>query len=226
MTIPPFKKEYGSYSEKAIKRLLPLMRIGKYWSEKSIDNKTNERIDKIITGECDETIRNRVREKAINLRQKSDFQNLPLWLACYIVYNRYSEVKEICKWENPEDIDNYLKYHFKQHSLRNPIVEQVIKETLLTVRDIWKSIGQIDEIHLELGREMKNPADKRKIMTKNILENEKTNLRIKAMLSEFYDLPDFKDEKGKNTIRPYSPSQQDILRLYEEFALSNLKKMM
>lgn len=224
MTIPPFKKEYGSYSEKAIKRLLPLMRIGKYWSEKSIDNKTNERIDKIITGECDETIRNRVREKAINLRQKSDFQNLPLWLACYIVYNRYSEVKEICKWENPEDIDNYLKYHFKQHSLRNPIVEQVIKETLLTVRDIWKSIGQIDEIHLELGREMKNPADKRKIMTKNILENEKTNLRIKAMLSEFYDLPDFKDEKGKNTIRPYSPSQQDILRLYEEFALSNLKK--
>lgn len=46
------------------------------------------------------------------------------------------------------------------------------------------------------------------------------------MLSEFYDLPDFKDEKGKNTIRPYSPSQQDILRLYEEFALSNLKKMM
>ena len=27
---PPFKSEYGSYSEKATKKLLPLMRLGKY----------------------------------------------------------------------------------------------------------------------------------------------------------------------------------------------------
>ncbi len=51
---------------------------------------------------------------------------------------------------------------FKQHSLRNPIVEQVITETLRVVRDIWKRVGRIDEIHIELGREVKNPADKRK----------------------------------------------------------------
>ncbi len=77
------------------------------------------------------------------------------------VYDRHSESKEIRKWETPEDIDDYLK-KFKQHSLRNPIVEQVVLETLRIVRDIWNKEGHIEEIHVELGREMKNPADKRK----------------------------------------------------------------
>ena len=51
----------------------------------------------------------------------------------------------------PKDIDLFLS-KFRQHSLRNPIVEQVITETLRTVRDIWKQEGSIDEIHVELGR--------------------------------------------------------------------------
>ncbi len=216
--IKPFKKEYGSYSEKAIKKLLPLMRMGKYWSADAIDAKTKERIDKIITGEYDEKIRDRVREKAINLTSENHFKGLPIWLACYIVYDRHSEAKEIEKWEKPEDIDKYLKA-FKQHSLRNPIVEQVVTETLRTVRDIWKQEGNIDEIHVELGREMKNPADKRKKMTENIQQNENTNLRIKAMLMEFMN-----PEMGIENVRPYSPSQQDILRIYEENALDNLSK--
>ena len=215
--VKPFKKDYGSYSEKAIKKLLPLMRMGKYWSADVIDIKTKERIDKMLTGEYDENIKNRVREKAINLTDIDHFKGLPIWLACYIVYDRHSEAKEIGKWKTPEDIDGYLK-EFKQHSLRNPIVEQVVTETLRTVRDIWKQEKQIDEIHLELGREMKNPADKRKRMTENILQNENTNLRIKAMLVEFLNDPEIED------VRPYSPSQQDILRIYEENALDNLTK--
>ena len=216
--LKPFKKDYGAYSKKAIGKLLPLMRMGKYWKEENIDKDTRERIDKIITGEYDENIKNRVREKAINLTEVEHFKGLPLWLACYIVYNRHSEAKEIEKWETPEDIDSYLR-HFKQHSLRNPIVEQVITETLRTVRDIWKQEGNIDEIHVELGREMKNPADKRKQMSERIQQNENTNLRIKAMLMEFKN-----PESGIENVRPYSPSQQDILRIYEENALDNLKK--
>lgn len=210
------EKDYGSYSEKALKKLLPLMRIGKYWTESNIDANTKDRIDIIITGEFDEKIRNRVREKAINLTNVEDFRGLPVWLACYVVYNRHSEVADIQKWDKPECIDNWLK-NFKQHSLRNPIVEQVITETMRTVRDIWRQVGQIDEIHVELGREMKNPADKRKAMTENIQKNENTNLRIKAMLAEFVN-PEYKIEN----VRPYSPSQQDILRIYEEGALQEL----
>ena len=216
--IKPFKKEYGSYSEKAIKKLLPLMRMGKYWSADAIDEKTKERIEKLIIGEYDENISNRVRNKVKDLRDISQFRGLPLWLACYVVYNRHSEAKDIVKWKKYEDIDAYLK-SFKQHSLRNPIVEQVVTETLRTVRDIWKQVGKIDEIHLELGREMKNPADKRKTMSENIQKNENTNLRIKAMLVEFMN-----PKMGIKNVRPYSPSQQEILRIYEEYALNSNEK--
>ena len=154
----------------------------------------------------------------IHLTDISHFKALPLWLACYIVYGRHSEAKEIEKWEEPEDIDRYLM-NFKQHSLRNPIVEQVVTETLRTVRDIWKQEGHIDEIHLELGRDMKNPADKRRKMTERIQQNENTNMRIKAMLMEFMN-----PELGIENVRPFSPSQQDIMRIYEEGALGNLSK--
>lgn len=215
---PPFKKDYGSYSAKAIKKLLSIMRFGKWWSMDAIDDKTKTRIDKIITGEYDEKIANRVREHAIALGKINDFQFLPLWLACYIIYNRHSEAKDFTKWKKPEDINTYLA-SFKQHSLRNPIVEQVITETLRTVRDIWSQCGTIDEIHLELGREMKNPADKRKRITERNIENENTNLRIKSMLLEFKN-PEY-DIEG---VRPYSPMQQDILKIYEEYALNNLEK--
>ena len=216
---PPFKKEYGAYSAKAIKKLLPLMRMGKHWSENNIDSQTRERIDKIITGECDENIKNRVREKAMHFTNISSFRGLPLWLACYIVYDRHSEAKDITKWETPDDLQKYLD-SFKQHSLRNPIVEQVITETLRTVRDIWKQYGDIDEIHVELGREMKNPAKKRKQMTQQIADNENTNLRIKALLMEFTN-PEFEIEN----VRPYSPSQQDILRIYEDGVLNSVDSL-
>lgn len=207
---PPYKKEYGSYSAKAIRKLLSVMRLGSRWSENGIDPLVLDRINKLIDGEWDEQIDDRTREKAQHLKRVEDFSGLPVWLACYVVYGRHSEAKEIQYWKKPEDIDAYLK-SFRQHSLRNPIVEQVVLETLRTVRDIWKQVGQIDEIHVELGREMKNPADKRRKETLRILENENANLRIKALLTEFMN-PEFEIEN----VRPYSPSQQDLLRIYEE----------
>ncbi len=220
---PPYKNDYGSYSAKAIKKLLPLMRMGKYWNEENIHPQTKDRIDKILNSEFDETIKNRVREKAININNINDFIGLPLWLSSYIVYDRHSEDGEIKKWKTIKDLENYLnpklEGSFQQHSLRNPIVEQVITETLRVVKDIWSFYGKgadnfFDEIHIELGREMKNPADKRSAMTKQITENENTNLRIKSLLAELMN-----DITVEN-VRPYSPSQQEILRIYEDGALS------
>jgi CRISPR-associated endonuclease Csn1 len=216
---PPYKNEYGSYSAKAIKKLLPLMRMGKYWNEAVIDKKTKSRIEKIITGEVDEKIQTRVREKAINLTDISHFKGLPLWLACYVVYNRHSEGGDLQKWKTTADLGKYLK-EFKQHSLRNPIVEQVITETLRVVKDIWQTYGEgqedfFNEIHVELGREMKNPADKRKRITNQNTDNENTNLRIKALLIEMLN-----DREVEN-VNPYSPNQQEILKIYEDGVLNS-----
>ncbi|RNL86700.1 CRISPR-associated protein Csn1 [Sinomicrobium pectinilyticum] len=236
---PPFDSDYGSYSKKAIEKLLPLMRVGKYWDEVFIDDNTSNRIQKLIDGEYDEKIKNRVREKTISLSERSDFRGLPLWLASYVVYDRHSEIGEIQQWEMSYDIQNYL-YEFKQHSLRNPIVEQIVTETLRVVKDIWEYYAEKDnvpyemvyderkkkkvrsyhkffeEIHVELGREMKNPADKRKQISQRISENENTNYRIKEILQELMNDPEVQGE-----VRPYSPSQQDLLKLYEEGIYQN-----
>ncbi len=214
--IKPFELTYGNFSEKAIKKLLSLMRLGAHWKEEAIDIATKHRIQKLITGEADDTISDRVREKTADLKCVSDYQGLSLSIASYVVYNRHSEAATVTKWETPEDIDDYLN-KFKQHSLNNPVVEQVVLETMRVVRDLWKRYENIDEIHVELGRDMKNPKDTRKKISNANLENERTNQRIIAMLMEF-------KASGMTEVHPYSPSQQLLLRLYEEGALSQLEK--
>ncbi|MCO6173684.1 type II CRISPR RNA-guided endonuclease Cas9 [Flavobacterium sp. NRK F10] len=218
---PPFKSEYGTFSEKAIKKLLPLLRIGKYWNWNIIDEKTKSRIEKLLTGEFDEQIKIIVREKAEKnkLEKETDFQGLPLWLAQYVVYDRHSEADIAGKWNSVNDLEKYLN-DFKQHSLRNPIVEQIVTETLRVVKDIWQQYGNgekdfFDEIHIELAREMKNTADERKRLTNIVTENENTNLRIKALLIEMIN-----DSEVEN-VRPYSPIQQEILKIYEDGVLNS-----
>ncbi len=227
---PPFKKEYGSYSAKAIKKLLPLMRMGKYWNEadvfehvSSYHSNITSVIENIIkkASKDNSVINTRLLEKLKNIDDDiASYKGLELHIACYAAYGRHSEEGTITKWKTPAEIETFLQEDFKQHTLRNPIVEQVIKETLRVVKEIWINYGEskqdfFNEIHIELGREMKNPADKRKQMTSQINENENTNLRIKALLAELMN-----DSKVEN-VRPYSPSQQEILKIYEEGILNS-----
>lgn len=216
---PTFKNEYGSYSAKALKKLIPLMRIGRYWNLDKIDEQTKSRIDKIVTGEFDEEIKNKVREKSISLTNNNHFQGLQLWLASYIVYDRHSEAATINKWETIQQLGEYID-NFKQHSLRNPIVEQIIIETLRVVKDIWHHFGKdknnfFEEIHIELGREMKNNADERKRITNQMIDNENTNIRIKSLLSEL------KNDSSIQNVRPNSAVQQELLKIYEEGVLNS-----
>lgn len=214
--IPSFKKEYGAYSEKAVKKLLSLMRMGHLWSEEVLPSNLMEQLNKRMANEKDETLRIRVEKHCGDFNTLQQFRGLPVWLACYVVYGRHSEAKDTTRWKTPGDIKAYLN-EFKQYSLRNPIVEQCILETLRTVHDIWEQYGRIDEVHVELGRSMKSTADQRKRMTQTIQSNENTNLRIKQLLMELKNDPTIAD------VRPHSPMQQDILRIYEEGALQELR---
>ena len=168
--LPPFKKEYGAYSEKAIKKLLRHLGEG------------------------------------VNVRE-----------ACINEYGSIPDSQEVTKWQSSDNLQSFIN-GFKQYSMRNPIVEQVVLETLRTVHDLWKEYGHIDEIHVELGRSMKSTADQRRRDTERILQNENTNLRIKMLLAEMKNDSTIKD------VRPYSPMQQDILRIYEEGALQTLSR--
>ena len=164
----PFANDYGAYSEKAIKKLLPLMRTGMKLSD-----------------------------------------------ACYEIYGRYSEAINTERWMKPNDIDDYLRFEFKQHALRNPVVESVLGETLRVIRDIWNTYGEISEVHVEMGRDLKKNAKERKDATDRIRNNEQKNLRIRLLLQEFLN-PEYKIEG----IRPHSPSQMEIFKIYEENALN------
>mgnify|MGYP000569036209 CR=1 FL=1 len=230
---PPFKSDYGSYSEKAIKKLLPLMRIGKYWNEGDISSETKSRIanilerlkevdfdkDKIETV-TDDDIPKRLLKSFSVFQNSSALKGLNTYQACYAVYNRHAEAATVAKWKTPEDINIFLE-SFKQHSLRNPIVEQVVTETLRVVRDIWKKHGDskpdfFSEIHLELGREMKNSKKQREGISKRNTENQNTNARIKALLQELKN-----DPETIGDVRPFSPQHQEILKLYEEGVSQN-----
>ena len=211
-----FEEEgYGAYSEKALKKMLPLMRAGRLWDSRNLDSKTLDRIGKILSGEFDPGISDKIRERCLGMSSVADFQRLPVWLACYIVYGRHSESKDTKKWNSPNDIDAFLN-SFRQHSLNNPIVEQIVMETLRTVRDIWRRYGRIDEIHLEIGRELKSTKEQRVRHTRKITENENTNQRIRTLLQEFMN-----PEYGIEGVRPYSPSQQEILKIYEDAVLND-----
>lgn len=212
----PFENSYGSLSEKAIKKLLPLMRFGKYWNYDEISKDTKLRIDDIINGVDNKDIKDNIREKIekYNLQNESDFQGLPLWLAQYVVYNRHSEADETQKWESVEDLENYLD-KFRQHSLRNPIVEQIIMETLRVVKDIWQYYGNgekdyFDEIHIELGRDLKKTAKEREYISKQNNKNEEINIKIKE------ELIAFSEDKTIENIRYYSPIHQEKYKLWQE----------
>ena len=212
----PFPSDYGAYSEKATRKLLALMRDGTAWSEEAIEGKSKQRIEKILSGEDDETIDIRVREKCSHLKSIADFRGLQVWMAEYVVYGvrKHDE-----KWSCPEDIDSYLQ-EFRIHSLNNPVVEQVVLETLRTVRDIWKQEGHIDEIHLEMGRELKLPADKRRLLLQRQQESEKANEEARKQITQYIANPSIADIKkyrlweDQGKVSPYTGEPIPINMLF------------
>ena len=116
---PPFKKEYGAYSEKAIKKLLPLMRMGKYWADSSITSDTKNRIESIIERLqsinydaslietiSDDSIPKQVLKSFINC--SNPYSGINTYQACYAVYGRHSESGDIKKWKTPEDLEKFI----------------------------------------------------------------------------------------------------------------------
>lgn len=216
-----YTNDYGTYSEKAIKKMLTFLRLGKYWIEKDVET---------ILSKANQEVKQKVLDKEDINGELKDFQGLWVSSACYLVYGRYSEVGEVQFWQSPYDIENYLKNEFSQHSLNNPIVEKILVETLHVVKDIWKYYGEeigingegriiynklFDRIHIELGREMKKNNKQKEKDDKNNKENRKANERIIELLREL--------KKSNNSLQEKSPFQQEKLRILEEGLLSSIE---
>ena len=182
--LPEFKNDYAAYSAKAIKKFLPLLRTGRYWNEGNIDAKTLERINHILNAEDLEglSIKTRQEIEDRNFNSILDFQGLPNHLAAYVIYGRHSEKSNTEKFIDYNQID--IRELIPYNSLRNPVVEKMVRETLNLTKEIWKLHGQPDEIHIELGRDLKKNADERKEITAQQNKNEAERKKIIEILKE------------------------------------------
>ncbi|OQP51720.1 hypothetical protein A4H97_26270 [Niastella yeongjuensis] len=176
--LPAYASQYGAYSTKALNKLLPLMRCGSRWSASAIHSDTLIRIEKIITGEYDENIDERTRDLVTHLTATDQFQGLPEHLATYVVYGKHSE-----KTGEPVDSPDMVK-GWEEKGPANPIVKQIVNETIQVVKEIWRQYGRPDEIRIEMARDLKKTNDERKELSAINYKNQEDKRRIKAILRE------------------------------------------
>lgn len=211
LKVPTFKKEYGSYSIKALKKIVPLMRVDNLWSEDNLHSNTLTRISKLINAEYDENISDRVRKQLEYVNVIEDCKGMPEYMAVYLAYGRHSETIDLTRYSSPDDIE--VNKLVPNHSLRNPTAEKIIRETLQVVKAVWKKWGRPDEIHVEMARELKASGKQRKRITDRRNENYASNQRAKAMLREL--------QQDQSAVNPYSKGHIETFKIFEEGVFVN-----
>ncbi|WP_183148095.1 type II CRISPR RNA-guided endonuclease Cas9 [Chryseobacterium nematophagum] len=73
-----------------------------------------------------------------------------------------------------------------KNSLRNPVVEQVLNQVVNVINLILHKYGKIDEIRVELARELRNSAKQRKRISLSNSKNRKENDKIRELLVNEY----------------------------------------
>lgn len=191
ITFNGYKNSYGAYSEKALTKILPFMRCGEYRDEQKITEVTGVLEDANLWGLKE--------NEAIDIVYGNEILN---------------QNKEY--WTSPHEITNFLKNKFKANSLKNPVVEKVLREMLKVVHDIWETeLSQdpefhFDEIHVEMGREMQNSPKKKLDDQATIKKNKDANKRAELILKEL----------GYESLSPF---MKEKYRIYENCVNSLIK---
>lgn len=195
------EKQYASMSVKAIKNLLPLMRCGDLYNQNSLTEKCKERISKFLEGELDNEFDPKTLNRLKENKSLYDFRGLSYYQAASLIYGKHTATqKELYK--RPEDI-----LPIAQHSLRNPVVEQIVNEALMLVKDIWKLYPELKdgEIKIELARELKSNKEERKRISEIQDKSKEKNQEV---------VDEIRRHKGSN----YNPSLAEIekVKLWKE----------
>lgn len=75
------------------------------------------------------------------------------------------------------------------NSLRNPVVEKIINQTINVVNAIIEEYGKPDEIRLELARELKKSAKEREDATKSMSASQTEHEKTRKILQTEFGLP-------------------------------------
>jgi CRISPR subtype II RNA-guided endonuclease Cas9/Csn1 len=168
------EKQYSSMSLKAIKNLLPLMSCGKLFNEDTLTEKCKTRIQQFLKGELDTEFDEKTLLKLKEKKNLTDFKGLSYYQAASLLYGKHT-AKQGERYERPEDV-----LPVPQHSLRNPVVEQIVNETLMLVKDIWKQHPELKdgEIRIEFARDLKSSKEERQKISEAQERNKETNQTI------------------------------------------------
>lgn len=120
--------------------------------------------------------------------------------ACESAGFRHSE--SLTKAENATRILIKRLPQIKKNELRQPIVEKILNQMVNVVNAIIDKYGDIDEVRIELARELKQSKDEREATDKRMREQERENEKIKILITE-HDV-----KVSRRTIQKY--------RLWEE----------
>ncbi|AZA89753.1 Uncharacterized protein conserved in bacteria [Chryseobacterium nakagawai] len=74
----------------------------------------------------------------------------------------------------------------KKNELRNPVVEQILNQVVNVINLVIEKYGKIDEIRVELARELRNSAKTRKNISQGNSKNKRNNDVIRKKLIEEY----------------------------------------
>ena len=72
-----------------------------------------------------------------------------------------------------------------KNSLRQPIVEKVLNQMINLVNALKDKYGEIDEVRVELARELKMGREERETTSRRIAANEKDNKRVAEAIAEY-----------------------------------------
>jgi CRISPR-associated endonuclease Csn1 len=76
----------------------------------------------------------------------------------------------------------------KKNSLKNPVVEQILNQTINIVNALMEKYSQFDSIHVQLGKEVTKSASQRAKLYKNLSNTAKQRNRIKLQIQKDFDL--------------------------------------
>lgn len=124
-------------------------------------------------------------------------------LAC--VYAGYRHSKDsLTKEENDTRVLKHKLDVIPKNALRNPVVEKILNQMVHVVNGVIEQYGPIDEVRIELARELKHSASERADMYDHINKANREHESIRNILITEFNIP--------------HPSRNDIVRykLYKE----------
>lgn len=187
-----FERKHGAVSSRAASRILPLMVCGAAYAWANVNLKDQARIERMLNGEVDDGIRDEMRSWFMGLTVTDQFQGLAYWKAASLIYGDHRAA--VAKpFEKPEEIQT-----LSRGFLRNPVVEQVVNETLMLMRDIWSTYGRPTSVRVELARELRQNMQERERTFSNNKRRDTERKDVVKKLTEGFNRP--------------KPSRKDIER--------------